>query len=77
MLNLDSLIQEFALILASSEKTAGRMDDALRHVCRIAYEKGLEDGKSRYEAEDFHLPIVSTKEPDGRVLPPRKSCEQL
>jgi len=44
MINLDTIRSEFAKYLVANPDARWRMDAALAHVVKIAYEKGIADG---------------------------------
>lgn len=44
MLNLDDIRNEFARFLADNPDARWRMDAALAHVVKIAYQIGIKDG---------------------------------
>ena len=46
MLVLDNIRQEFAKFLSEDPSGRWRMDAALSHVVQLAYQQGIEDGKS-------------------------------
>lgn len=46
MLNLDDMRREFASFLAESPESRWRMDAALAHVLTLAYNAGVEDGRT-------------------------------
>lgn len=48
MLDLNTLRDQFATYLQDPKGQAQSMDGALMHVCRLAYEKGLADGRSEH-----------------------------
>lgn len=58
MLDLNHLRAEFADYLAENTKTRWGMDAALMHVCRMAYEAGVNDGKRMPEPAQ-ESPVVT------------------
>lgn len=52
MLDLETLRAEFARYLADNKETRWGMDAALMHVCRMAYEAGVINGRQEVASKN-------------------------